>query len=135
MRPDARRFENWEANQAAKIGLGEAARYALGWGLERDLGARARPRRGLRAALGGLEHVQVQDRGALRCGIVTFTVEGERLGRAARAAAAGVNVSVAPRHYTLLDMERAGWRGRALLGALLQHRGGDRAAGRRRGAG
>jgi selenocysteine lyase/cysteine desulfurase len=51
----------------------------------------------------------VQDRGALRCGIVTFTVEGESAADVQRAlAAAGVNVSVAPRHYTLLDMEERG---------------------------
>jgi cysteine desulfurase / selenocysteine lyase len=109
LRRDARRFENWEANQAAKIALGEAARYATGWGLgaiwERVHGLAE----GLRAALGGLEHVQVQDRGALRCGIVTFTVEGESASDVQRAlAAAGVNVSVAPRHYTLLDMEERG---------------------------
>jgi cysteine desulfurase / selenocysteine lyase len=109
LRRDARRFENWEANQAAKIALGEAARYATGWGLgaiwERVHGLAE----GLRAALGGLEHVQVQDRGALRCGIVTFTVEGESASDVQRAlSAAGVNVSVAPRHYTLLDMEQRG---------------------------
>jgi cysteine desulfurase / selenocysteine lyase len=109
LRRDARRFENWEANQAAKIALGEAARYATGWGLgaiwERVHGLAE----GLRAALGGLEHVQVQDRGALRCGIVTFTVEGESASDVQRAlSAAGVNVSVAPRHYTLLDMEERG---------------------------
>ena len=109
LRRDARRFENWEANQAAKIALGEAARYACDWGLraiwERVQGLAG----GLRSALGELPRVQVHDSGELRCGIVTFTVEGESATDVQRAlAAAGINVSVAPRHYTLLDMEERG---------------------------
>ena len=75
MRPDARRFENWERNVAAQLGLGAAVDYALGWGLT-DIEARivalaAELRRLLAEILG----VSIRDRGRRRCGIVTFTVE------------------------------------------------------------
>ena len=74
---DAKRFENWESYVAGRLGLRAAARYALDLGLDniwdrvRGLGAY------LREALGSLQGVTVQDRGAELCGIVTFTREGE----------------------------------------------------------
>jgi cysteine desulfurase/selenocysteine lyase len=109
IRPDARRFENWEANQAAKLGLGEAARYACGWGLEAVWERVSALAERLRAALAELPGVHVHDRGRVRCGIVTFTVDGVGGADVQRALrASDINVSVAPRHYTLLDMQQRG---------------------------
>ncbi len=34
VRDDARRFEMWESDVAARIGLGVAVDHALGWGIE-----------------------------------------------------------------------------------------------------
>ena len=76
IRADARRFESWESNYAARIGLGVAADYAANVGIDAielrvsDLAAR------LRVALSAVSRVTVHDRGVRRCGIVTFTVDG-----------------------------------------------------------
>jgi len=105
IRPDARRFENWEGNVAGKIGLGVAIDYALGWGME-AIWARVRMLADLlRAALARVPGVTVRDLGEVRCGIVTFTKEGI----AAEAikdklAAQRVNVTTSGRASTLIDM-------------------------------
>jgi len=107
IRGDARRFENWETNYAAKIGLGVAVEYAIGWGMdavwERVSGLAAT----LRERLGEIPGVTVRDLGAVKCGIVTFTVEGRdpreirrRLG------AQGANVTASLAEYARLDMEQ-----------------------------
>jgi cysteine desulfurase/selenocysteine lyase len=77
MRPDARRFENWERNVAGQLGLGAAVDYALGWGLA-DIAGRIEPLAAeLRRRLAEIPGASVRDRGRRPCGIVTFTVEGK----------------------------------------------------------
>jgi selenocysteine lyase/cysteine desulfurase len=75
LRPDARRFEQWERSVANVLGLGEAVRYAKRVGID-AIAARVRAlATELRNLLAGLDAVQVRDEGDDRCGIVTFTVE------------------------------------------------------------
>jgi selenocysteine lyase/cysteine desulfurase len=77
MRPDARRFENWERNVAAQLGLGAAVEYALGWGIA-EIAARVEALADdLRHRLAEIAGVTVRDRGRRRCGIVTFTADGK----------------------------------------------------------
>lgn len=74
--PDARRFENWEFPHALVLGLGAAARYALDQGMGEgsprsvELGAYIRER------LRELPGVEVADRGAQVCAIVTARAHG-----------------------------------------------------------
>ena len=105
----ARRFENWEANDAAKLGLGVAVDYALGWGLDaietRVVALADRMRAGLSATRG----VTVHDPGARRSGIVTFTVAGQDPGAVEAALRArGINVSVSDVAYHRLGLESRG---------------------------
>ncbi|WTO33193.1 aminotransferase class V-fold PLP-dependent enzyme [Streptomyces achromogenes] len=95
IRSDARRFEAWETNYAAKIGLGVAVDYALGWGIEaietRVTALAAR----LRHRLAQTPRVTLQDRGRRLCGIVTFTVDGVPATEVRQQlTAAGINTSV-----------------------------------------
>jgi cysteine desulfurase/selenocysteine lyase len=109
MRSDARRFENWEANYAGKIGLGVAIDYAMQWGLDTIWRRVKTLAYQLRTQLSPLPGVIVRDRGIIQCGIVTFTVEGlepEEIKK--KLAAQNINVSVSVVESTRLDMEARG---------------------------
>lgn len=115
LRPDARRFENWESNIAGTLGLGAAVDYALGldlaatWTRIQTLAAR------LRAGLRTIPGITVHDRGAVLGGLVTFSVAGRDVdalkgalhARADRpdgtAGARPINVSVSRASSALLD--------------------------------
>ncbi len=109
VRADARRFENWEANMVAKVGMGEAIDYALQWGLE---GIRhwVQTLAGiLRGQLAEIEGVTVRDLGSERCGIVTFDVRGVASRDVfTQLAEQKMNVSVSTPASTRIDMERRG---------------------------
>ena len=109
VRPDARRFENWETYVAGKVGLGVAADYAQRVGVEaiwervRVLAAR------LRAGLDGLDGVTVADRGEVLGAIVTFSVRGHAA-TDVRAALSmkRINVSVTEASAARLDLDPRG---------------------------
>ena len=107
LRPDARRFESWEASVAGRLGLGAAVEYALSWGMpavERRVSGLAEQ---LRQKLAALPSVHVHDRGRRRCGIVTFSVAGLPATTVAeRLRAGGINTSVAAADSARLDLGR-----------------------------
>jgi cysteine desulfurase/selenocysteine lyase len=109
LRDDARRFENWETNYAAKIGLAVALDYALGWTLDVTWARIQGLANDLRTKLDAIPGVTVQDLGVVRCGIVAFTVDGTNLDRLKeRLADQRINVSVSHAPSTRLDMEARG---------------------------
>jgi cysteine desulfurase/selenocysteine lyase len=109
LRPDARRFEVWELSYAGKIGLGVAIDYALGFGME-AIRARVAPlAEHLRGRLAAIPGVVVRDKGAVRSGIVGFTVEGRAPGLVQeRLRAQAMNVWTSSLASTRLDMEARG---------------------------
>jgi cysteine desulfurase / selenocysteine lyase len=109
VRPDARRFENWEHYVAGKLGLGVAVDYALELGLDAIWRRVERQAAGLRAALGEIPGVTVRDLGAVKGGIVTFTVEGVDAPEVcAHLRAARINTSISTILSTRYDMEARG---------------------------
>ncbi|CAM5775675.1 cysteine desulfurase [Labrys miyagiensis] len=104
LRDDARRFETWENNYAARLGLGVAVDYALDIGLEAIAARCAILSRRLRDGLAAIPGVEIRDLGPGPSAIVSFTVEGrqaEEIKR--RAAEKSINISTSQPSSTLLD--------------------------------
>jgi len=111
IRPDAKRFEVWESNVGARLGFGAAIAYAQALGLDRIWARVQTLAETLRARLAAVSGVAVRDLGAVRGGIVSFTVgdvEAARVKAALRAAR--INVTVSPARGTLMDMRARGLR-------------------------
>jgi selenocysteine lyase/cysteine desulfurase len=109
LRADARVFELWEHGTAARLGLIAAAEYALGLGIDTitaEIGARADR---ARAGLATIPGVIPRDLGEQRCGLITFTVEGQD-SEPVRDALLERNVTVTANYAsnTRIDMDERG---------------------------
>lgn len=104
-RADAKRYETWEQNIAAKIGLAVALEYALALGISNIWQRIQYLSALLRDQLSRNPHIQLRDLGENKCGIVTFTHQKkdasiiQQLLRKQR-----INVSVSLQEYARLDL-------------------------------
>lgn len=109
MQPTARRFETFERHVAGQIGLMEAIRYARAIGLPQIEARITTLAHDLRQGLARVPGVRIHDTGARRCGIVTFTLDGEAAEQTAlRLKRSGVMVSVTPRAFARIDFTERG---------------------------
>jgi cysteine desulfurase/selenocysteine lyase len=109
VRDDVRRFELFEANIAARIGLGVAVDHALGWGLDAIAARAAAMAEGLRACLEVVDGVTVRDKGARRSAITTFTLDGVEARDVADALRPQrINVGVTVPGFARLDLPHRG---------------------------
>ena len=107
--PGARRFENWEANYAGKLGLGAAVDYALELGVEATFQRLCKLAESLRESLTALDGVSVHDKGLIRGGIVTFTVDGvDSVEVQQQLATQHINTTASPASHAHLDLLHRG---------------------------
>ncbi|OKO76863.1 aminotransferase class V-fold PLP-dependent enzyme [Bradyrhizobium sp. AS23.2] len=106
LRDDARRFETWENNYAARLGLGASVDYAL------EIGLAPIEQRGhmladrLRNGLASIRSITIRDLGRTPGAIVSFTMKGyEADGIVSSAAAAGIAIGVSHPSSTRIDAE------------------------------
>lgn len=109
LKPNARRFENWERYVAGQIGLGVATGYALRFGMDGlsrriiELGAL------LRSELSKRDGISLHDKGLHKGGIVTFLKDGEDPAMTkVRLAGQQINVSVSGATSAQIDLPARG---------------------------
>ncbi|MGL4320980.1 MAG: aminotransferase class V-fold PLP-dependent enzyme [Paracoccaceae bacterium] len=103
--PGALRFENWESNVAGRIGLARAVAYARALGMPMIEARTSALAAQLRLELSQLPGITLQDLGTRKSGIVTFThATKEAAYLQAELRKAGINTSVTPQVYALLDL-------------------------------
>jgi selenocysteine lyase/cysteine desulfurase len=107
--PAARRFDTWETNCAARIGLGVAIDYALAWGVEHTWPRIRQLAANLRAEISRIPGVTVLDRGQERCGNVAITVQGwDAASVRAELQRADINTWVCLENAACVDMQTRG---------------------------
>ena len=102
----ARRYEMFESSIANRIGLGAAVDYALSWGLA-EIYSRIRFLADkLRESLGEIDGVTLRDKGAEKCGIVTFSIEGVDAAQFQKQMRLkNINIGVSMRNCAVIDLE------------------------------
>lgn len=106
---DARRFETFESNYAARLGLGAAVDYALDVGVQSAWERIQHLANKLRNGLAGTAAIDVHDKGERRCGIVTFTSRHMPATDLRDALAThNINVSVSPAEFAQYDLPQRG---------------------------
>jgi selenocysteine lyase/cysteine desulfurase len=106
LRDDARRFETWENNYAARLGLGAAVDYALNIGIG-PIEQRCRLLAGrLRSGLAAIRGITIRDLGRTPAAIVSFTVDGQDADDiVSSAATVGITVGASHPSSTRIDAE------------------------------
>ena len=106
LRDDARRFETWENNYAARLGLGVAIDYALDIGIG-PIEQRCRMLADhLRSGLASIRGITIRDLGRAPGAIVSFTIEGhEAEAIVTGAGAAGITIGASDPWSTRIDSE------------------------------
>ncbi|CAM3025540.1 selenocysteine lyase, PLP-dependent [Legionella steigerwaltii] len=105
IRPGAVRFETWEQNIAAKIGLGTAIKYALKLGLPLIWQRISQLAAVLRQNLRTIKSIKLHDLGTQQCGIVTFTSSEKNPQEIQQyLTSRRINVSISLQEYARLDM-------------------------------
>jgi cysteine desulfurase / selenocysteine lyase len=105
-REDGKKFESWESNLAARMGLKAAVNYANSIGMEKIWERIKQLADYLRSQLLNIDGVEIHDKGFVKGGIVSFTFKNYTVKEIKQTLAQhNINVSVTFTANSLLDMK------------------------------